>query len=89
MGAHAAILPPQRLSFTVAPLSLNRVDAIRYMGIADKLFSELERSGAITGRPSGRNGATIYSRAQLENVHARMFTNGATDIDDEFEGIDG
>jgi hypothetical protein len=75
--------------FAAPPLTFNRRAALRYTGIADKLFAALERSGALTGRPIGRNGETVFLREQLDQVTARLFGTGLNDIDDEFEGLNG
>uniref|UniRef100_UPI0035CB56FC hypothetical protein n=1 Tax=uncultured Sphingomonas sp. TaxID=158754 RepID=UPI0035CB56FC len=85
MSAAAA----QQVVFAVPPLTFNRRAALGYTGISDKLFSALEKSGALTPRPLGRNGERIFLREQLDAVTVKLFGAGATDIDDEFEGIGG
>lgn len=75
--------------FAAVPLTFGRSAALRYTGISERLFAQLERAGSFTGRKIGRNGETVYLREQLDQVTARLFGAGATDIDDEFEGIDG
>jgi hypothetical protein len=84
MGAAA-----QQVVFAATPLTFNRRGALAYTGISDKLFSALERNGSLTARPLGRNGERMFLREQLDAVTVKLFGTGATDIDDEFEGIGG
>lgn len=78
-----------QIAFTAAPLAFNRADALAFTGLSEKLFDQLERNGALAGRPFGRKGQRMYYREQLERVTANLFGAGASDIDDEFEGIGG
>lgn len=75
--------------FAIQPLTLNRADALQFTGISGKLFDELERNGSLVPKPVGKSGQKLYYREQLEAVTARLFGAGASDIDDEFEGIGG
>jgi hypothetical protein len=75
--------------FAAAPLTFNRPSALRYTGLSEKLFTQLERSGSLAGRKIGRNGEVVYLREQLESVTTKLFGAAGTDIDEEFEGIGG
>lgn len=75
----------QPVQFAIMPLTLNRRAALDFTGIAPKLFDELVRQRSITGRKIGRNGQTIYLRAELERVVRDLFGQADTDIDDEFD----
>lgn len=75
--------------FAAVPLTFGRSAALRYTGLSERLFTHLERAGSLTGRKIGRNGETVFLREQLDKVTARLFGADTTDIDDEFEGIDG
>lgn len=75
--------------FSVQPLTLNRADALKFTGFSEKLFDALERKGSLVPKPLGRNGQKMYLREHLERAAANVFGAGATDIDDEFEGIGG
>ncbi|MGI4947578.1 MAG: hypothetical protein ACRYHC_02630 [Janthinobacterium lividum] len=75
--------------FAAAPLTYNRPDALRYTGLSDKLFGQLERNGQLTGRRIGRNGELIFLREQLDAVTSKLFGAVTTSIDDEFEGLGG
>lgn len=77
------------INFAAIPLSFCRSDALAFTGLSEKLFDALERNGALAGRPIGRKGQKMYYREQLERVTANLFGAGASDIDDEFEGIGG
>lgn len=79
----------QQITFNTPPLTFNRRAALAYTGISEKLFAQLERAGTLTGRKIGRNGEAVFLREQLDSATTRLFGAGATDIDDEFEGIRG
>ncbi|MBA4756251.1 MAG: hypothetical protein H2050_15605 [Sphingobium sp.] len=81
--------PAHQVTFNTPPFTFTRDEALRYTGLAPKMFDHLEQAGSITGRRFGRNGATVYLREQLEKVTANLFGAVSTDIDDEFEGIGG
>ena len=81
--------PIHQIAFGAVPLTFNRRAALTYTGISDKIFAALERNGSLTPRPIGRNGERIFLREQLDAVTLKLFGTGATDIDDEFEGIRG
>lgn len=85
MSAAAA----RQVVFAATPLTFNRPAALTYTGISAQLFTTLERNGQLTGRRIGRNGEQVYLREQLDSVTAKLFGAGATDIDDEFEGLSG
>lgn len=74
--------------FAAVPLAFNRENALRYTGIAERLFNQLEKAGSLTGRKVGKNGEVMYSREQLERVAASLYGAGAIDLDEEF-GIGG
>lgn len=82
-------LAPGDVVFAAAPLTFNRLAALAYTGISEKLFNQLEAAGSLSGRRIGRNGQVVYLREQLDTVTTRLFGAGATDIDDEFEGLGG
>jgi len=79
----------RQVMFAATPLTFNRPAALAYTGISDKLFAALERNGQLTGRAIGRNGERVFLREQLDAVTIRLFGTGATDIDEEFEGVGG
>jgi hypothetical protein len=64
--------------FATPPLNFSREEALAYTGWAPKFFDMLERGNRIEGRPWGRNGAKLYSRAQLEAVMAEEDAAAAT-----------
>ncbi|WP_313337339.1 hypothetical protein [Sphingobium yanoikuyae] len=84
MGAAA-----RQVTFNVPPLTFNRDDALRYTGLAPKLFGQLETAGSIKGMRIGRNGEVVFLREQLDAVTANLFGGSNSDIDDEFEGLSG
>ena len=70
------------------PLNFAREDALAYTGWAPKFFDMLVRTGQLKGRAIGPHGATVYSRARLEEIDAALAGDApANDIDDEFEGL--
>lgn len=88
MGEPAAVQPleeARELRFVVTPRNLTREQALRYLGWAPKFFDLMEKSGAIVGKPHGRNGAIIYSREQLDDVDRKRAGGevAANDLDAE------
>ena len=81
--------PAHQVTFNVPPLTFNRDAALRYTGLAPKLFAQLEAAGSITGRKIGRNGEQVYLREQLDSVTASLFGAATTDIDNEFGALGG
>lgn len=75
--------------FSMQPLTLNRADALKFTGISEKLFDALEHKGSLVPRQFGKHGQKMYLREQLERATANLFGTGASDIDDEFEGVGG
>ena len=71
------------------PAAMNREMALAYTGLSEKLFDQLERTGRVAGKKFGRSGERVYLRAQLDEVTSLLFGRGASDIDDEFEGVGG
>lgn len=73
------VQPPAEVRFTLTPRNLTREQALAYLGWAPKLFDLMEKQGAITGRPHGRNGTKIYSRELLDEVDRKRSGAAAND----------
>jgi hypothetical protein len=71
------------------PAAMNRELALSYLGVAPKLFDQLDRTGGLRGKRIGRNGEKLYPREQLDALLTRLFGPSALDIDDELEGLNG
>lgn len=62
-----------RVIFNAMPLALSRKHALLYTGIADKLFTELEKSKSVKGMRIGRNGQLMYLVEDLRSAVNRLF----------------
>lgn len=67
--------------FHVVPLTMSYRDALRYTGLAPKMFRMLERGGSFHPKRYGRNGGLAYLTAELERVVDTLFSGAGVPSD--------